>query len=293
MPDSPSGLSSGAPPGPALPRPQPSPGGARGIRADFSVILREQVEFRDLLLAITRRDLLLRYENSVIGFGWAVLVPLLSMLVFWVIFTRVAPLDTDVPYALYAYAGLLPWTWFAASVRFSALSLATNPHLVTKVYFPREILPFSAVLVSLVDLCVASSVLAMLMWYYGLGVTWALLTLPLLLLVQLVFTAAVSLAVAMANLFYRDVQHLLEVLLTVWMFATSVVYPVDRVGGRLEIALRLNPMTPIIDAYRQVVLRGELPEFVPLALTGGFSLVLLAGVWLLFHRAEHRFAEEA
>lgn len=254
-------------------------------------MLREQSEYRELLAALVRRDLILRYKQTVIGFGWAILMPVLSMLIFTVIFTRVVRLDTGVPYPIFVYAGLLPWNFFASSLRFSARSLSENQALVTNVYFPREVFPFSAVLVSLVDFAVASTVLAGLMWYYGIGASWTALLVPVVLLIQIVFTAGIALLLAMANLFYRDFRYVFEVLLTVWMFATSVVYPVSRIGGRLGEILQLNPMTPIIDGYRSLLLFGELPALFPLALAGAVSAVILLVAWIGFHRSEHRFAE--
>lgn len=256
------------------------------------MMLREQLEYRELLLSITRRDLILRYKHSVMGFGWAVFMPLLNMLIFSVIFTRVAPLDTGVPYPIYAYAGLLPWSWFASSLRFSATSLTDNANLVTKVYFPREIFPFSAVVVGFIDFLVAATLLAALMLYYGIGITWTVLFLPVVILVQFAFTAGIALLVAMANLFFRDVKYVFEVLLTVWMFATSVVYPIERIGGRLGTLLAFNPMTPIIDGYRAVLLRGELPAALPFAAASLLALAILAVSWISFHRAEFRFAED-
>jgi lipopolysaccharide transport system permease protein len=210
---------------------------------------------------------------------------------FTVIFTRVAPIDTGIPYPLYAYCGLVTWNWFASSTRFAITSLTSNATLVTKVYFPREALPFSAVIVGFVDLLVASLVLVALLIYYGAAPGWSLLFLPVVIGVQLLFTAAIALLGAMGNLFYRDVKYLFEVAITVWMFATSVVYPVGRVGGWLAYVLALNPMTPIIDAYRAVLIEGTLP---PLASFGPAALaaaVLFAVAWITFHRAEFRFAE--
>ncbi len=255
-------------------------------------MLREQIEFRELLRAIVRRDLVLRYNNSVLGFGWAIAMPALYMAIFSVVFTRIAPLDTGFPYALYAYAGLLPWNLFASAQRFSAVSLTVNPHLVTKVYFPREVLPFAAVIVALFDFLVAATVMAALMAYYGIGVTPALAFLPVILLIQLAFTTGVALLVAMANLFYADVKYVLELLLTLWMFATSVVYPVDRVGGTVGRILALNPMTPIIDGYRSVLLRGELPAGPAFFGASVVAVLVLVMGWYVFHRAEFRFAEE-
>lgn len=259
--------------------------------ADAKEMLAEQVEYRELLLRMTMRDLLVRYKQTVMGFGWAICMPLINTAVFSVIFTRVAPLDTGVPYPIFAYCGLLAWNFHASSLRFAVASLTGNPSLVTKVYFPREIFPFSAVLVSVVDFAVASAVLWALMAYYRIGVSSALAFLPVVVLVHVAFTAGVALLLAMWNLFYRDVKYLFEIALTVWMFATAVVYPVERVGGRLGRLLLLNPMTPIIDGYRAVLLRGELPAGLPFAAAAAISLGLLGVAWLRFHRAEFQFAE--
>ena len=195
------------------------------------------------------------------------------------------------PYPLYAYCGLVSWNFFASSLRFAVNSLTGNSNLVTKVYFPREIFPFSTVVVSLVDFAVASVVLVLFMVYYGIGVTPAIAFLPVVLVVHVAFTAGVALLLAMANLYYRDVKYLFEVVLTLWMFATSVLYPVSKVGGRLAEVLQLNPMTPIIEAYRSVLLRGDLPAAGPFGLASVMAFTMLAFAWVVFHRAEFEFAE--
>ncbi len=261
------------------------------LTADVSEMLREQHDYRELLYQMTRRDLLLRYKQTVMGFGWAVFMPVINTILFSVVFMRVAPIDVGVPYPLFAYTGLLAWNFFASSLRFSVSSLTANINLVAKVYFPREIFPFSAVIVSAVDFAVGAILLVAMMVYYGIVPTSALLFLPVVIAVQIVLTSAVALLLAMANLFYRDVKYLFEVVITVWMFATSVLYPMDRVTGWAGTLLRLNPMTPIVDAYRAVLLRGELPAMMPIAVTGVVSIALLASVWLLFHRSEFQFAE--
>jgi homopolymeric O-antigen transport system permease protein len=251
----------------------------------------EQIEYRDLLYQMTLRDLLLRYKQTAMGFGWAIFMPLVNTVVFSVIFTRVARLDTPVPYPLFAFAGFLLWSFFASALRFSVLSLTGNSNLVTKVYFPREIFPFSAVLVCLVDFVVGATVLAALMIYYQVAVTPAILFLPIVMFVALMFTSGLALLLAMSNLFYRDIKYLFEVAITVWMFATSVVYPVESVGGRLGLLLEMNPMTQIIEAFRSVLLYGQLPAAVPFGTTAAFSLIVFAASWHLFHRAEFTFAE--
>src|SRR5205085_12141904 len=151
-------------------------------------------------------DLRLRYKQTAMGFGWALLMPLLNTAIFSVVFMRVAPVHTRVAYPLFAYCGLLVWNFTASSLRFAVTSLTSNTNLVTKVYFPREIFPFSAVAVSIVDFGVAASVLVAMMIYYGVVPTPALALLPLIVVSQAAFTAALALFLSMANLFYRDVK---------------------------------------------------------------------------------------
>ncbi|HWI18405.1 MAG TPA: ABC transporter permease, partial [Vicinamibacterales bacterium] len=215
---------------------------------------------------------------------------LVNTAVFSVIFTRVAPLDVGMPYPLFAFCGLLAWNFSASSFRFAVQSLTSNANLVTKVYFPREIFPISAVFVSMVDLAVGATVLIALMAYYQIAPTSALIALPWVLLVHIMFTLAISLLLAMANLFYRDVKYLFELVLTVWMFVSAVLYPVSQVGGVMGTIMSLNPMTPILEAYRDVLLRGQVPD-AAFGVTTVVAALFLAGAWLVFHRAEYAFAE--
>jgi ABC-type polysaccharide/polyol phosphate export permease len=253
-------------------------------------LVAEQWEYRELLVRMTARDLLLRYKQTVMGFGWAIFMPLVNTAIFSVIFTRVATIDVGTPYPVYAFCGLVAWNFFASSLRFSVTSLTSNPSLVTKVYFPREIFPFSAVLVSIVDFAVSATVLAALMLYYRVAVGWPILMLPVVVLAVVIFTAAAALLVSMANLFYRDVKYLFEIVIAVWMFATSVVYPIGRVGGRLGAVLALNPMTHLIDAFRAVLLDQRMPG-VAFGITFAASIALLGVAWVTFHLAEFDFAE--
>jgi lipopolysaccharide transport system permease protein len=261
------------------------------ILTDFREMFSEQAEYRELLYQLTLRDVKLRYKQTAMGFAWAIFTPLLNTALFSVIFTRVAPLDTSVAYPVWAYCGLAVWNFFSSGVKFGTNSLASNMHLVTKVYFPREVLPLSAVLVSAADFVVSTTVLAALMAWFGVVPGWALVFVPVLMIVQAIFTTAVSLLLSMANVFYRDVKYLVEALVTMWMFATSVVYPIDRVGGKLGALLALNPLTPLVDAYRSVILENRLPDVSGFLYVTITSLLLLGFAWLVFHRAEFRFAE--
>jgi ABC-type polysaccharide/polyol phosphate export permease len=266
-------------------------GALHGLVVDVREMLREPLEYRELLVQMTRRDLLLRYKQAVMGVGWAVFMPLLNTAIFSVIFTQVAPIDTGLPYPLFAYTGLLVWNFFASALRFSVNSLTSNSTLVTKVYFPREIFPFSAVLVSLVDFAVGFVGLAVLMLYYGIAPGLTLLALPVVIAIHVVFTTGVALMLAMANLFYRDVKYLFEVMITIWMFGTSVLFPIDLVEGWARWLLLVNPMTPMIEAYRAVLLWGRWPDGSTLLISAVMAGLTLASAWLIFHRAEPSFAE--
>jgi lipopolysaccharide transport system permease protein len=264
---------------------------SRSVAQDFRDALTEQYRCHGLLFQLAMRDLLLRYKQTVIGIAWAIFVPLLNTLIFSLLFMRVAPIKTSVPYPLFAYAGLVAWNLTAAALRSATTSLTSNPTLVSKVYFPREVFPFAALLVALVDTLVAAGILIVMMAIYHIAPGPSALLVPVVLLIQLIFTAAMGLLLAMANLFYRDVKYLFDALLTIWMLASSVVYPIGIVGGRLGRIMAWNPMAVIVDAYRSLVLDAMLPPIAPLAVTGIGSLFLLVIAWVMFHRAEFVFAE--
>jgi ABC-type polysaccharide/polyol phosphate export permease len=251
----------------------------------------EQYEFRELLYQMTARDLVLRYKQTAMGFAWALLTPILNTAIFSLVFMRVAPVPTRVPYPLFAFSGLLVWNFTASALRFAVMSLTANTNLVTKVYFPREIFPFAAVAVSLVDFAVAAIALIGLMAYYHVAPTAALLVLPLIIVVHAGFTAALALLLSMANLFYRDVKYLFEAILTVWMFASAVVYPADSLHGWPGTLIRANPMTAIVDSYRAVLLYGAPPDPLAFGAAAALTAVLLPAAWLMFHRSEFQFAE--
>ena len=265
--------------------------GISGLSNEIKEIVAEQYEFRELLYQMTRRDLLLRYKQTIMGFGWAIFMPLVNTAVFSVIFTRVAPLEMDLPYPLFAYSGLLAWNFTASSFRFAVNSLTSNSNLVTKVYFPREIFPISAVIVSLVDFAVGATVLVALMIYYQVVPTFAVLALPWVVAVHIMFTISISLLLAMGNLFYRDVKYLFEIGITIWMFMSAVLYPVSHIGGLAGKIMVFNPMTPILEGYRDVLIRGHLPNPGAFLITTVTATVLLLVAWLIFHRAEYEFAE--
>lgn len=261
------------------------------LRQDIPEMLAELRDYRELLFMMTRRDLLLRYRKTVMGFGWAIFMPVINTIVFTVIFRRVATIETDVPYPVFAYCGLLPWNLFATSLKTGINTLVANKNLLVKVYFPREMFPFSTMLVCVVDFFVGLSILAVLMIYYWIPLSPTALFLPILVAVQLMLTAGLSMLLAPANLYYRDVKYILDVVIAVGMFATPVVYPTRQVTGALGVILQMNPLAPIIDGYRAILLRGELPSAIPFAAAAVLSFAIFAIGWIVFHRTEYSFAE--
>ncbi|MCZ7606847.1 MAG: ABC transporter permease [Planctomycetota bacterium] len=254
--------------------------------------LRELFSYRELIVVLARREIRARYKYSLLGAGWAVALPVALMLLFSVVFARVASFDTGgVPYPVFAYIGLLPWQLHAGMLTGGARSLIDNRALVTKVYFAREVLPLSRALAALFDFGVAALVLAGLMAWYGIVPGPGAWLLPLVLLAQIAFGVGLAMLVAGANLLYRDVQYVLQVVVTVWMFASSVVYPLPREGwlGRLSY---VNPITPFLDAYRCLLVGGR---FDPgeLAAATGISLFTLVAGWYWFRRVERCFGELA
>ena len=270
--------------------PRRGPIAARPALPIWREVLAEQVEYRELFRCIVERDLMVRYKQTVLGVAWALFMPLLNTAIFSVIFRHVTTITTPVPYPVFAFCGLWVWYFFVSSLRIAVTSLTNNSPLISKVYFPREILPFAAITVSFVDFLISSIVLAALMIYYRIPVGVQLLWLPAVVLVHVAFTAGIALLLSMSNLFYRDIRYLFEILIAVLMFGTSVLYPVDRIPGGAGIILRFNPMSAIVVAYRSVLLLDAPPQPSFGFAAAAAAAILIAG-WLWFHRAEFNFAE--
>lgn len=255
--------------------------------------LKELLRYRELTFALAMREVRVRYKHALLGIAWAVIMPLALMAVFTTVFSRVASVQTgSVPYALFAYVGLVPWQLHANIINSGARSLSDNSNLVTKVYFPREVLPLSTVISALFDFAVASLLVVGLMAWFKIMPGPGLLLVPVILAVQLCLGVAMALWLSALNLLYRDVQFILQVAVMLWMFASSVLYPIPATGELAWLAW-LNPMTPILDAWRGAVIHGSLtlsPQFGVAALV---SLVALMASWRWFRRVEGVFGELA
>jgi len=253
--------------------------------------LRAIWEYRELFYFLTLRDIRLRYKQTVIGVLWVVLQPLMTMIVFSLFFGKLAGIPSDgLPYPIFAYVGLLPWTFFSLAVTTSSNSLAGNANLITKVYFPRIIIPGAAVLAALVDLMVASVVLGGLMVVYWVPVRLSLLWLPLLVLVSGGLAFGVGVGLSALNLRYRDVRLMLPFLLQLLMFSTPIIYPASLVPAPWRAVVQLNPLVGLIGSFRAAVF-GQPIDKGALGTSVLVTLLILIGSTVYFRRMERRFAD--
>ena len=263
------------------------------------------IKYRELLWMLAWRDIRVRYKHSLLGVAWAIMPPIMMMAIFSFVFGTVTQMKTSgltghrtMPYSLFAFAGLVPWTFFANGLSSATVSLVSNRQLVTKIYFPREVFPFSAIISAFVDFLIAGAVL--IIYAAGLrfaGGEWtfelraAILWVPLVVLVQVIFMLGLSLILSMANLFYRDVGFLFRSLIQLWMFFTCVLYQLEATDGWKRLAIQLNPMTPIIRAFRDCLFFGRDPFDLPFAAACVSAVLTLLVGWRWFGRSESRFAE--
>ena len=254
--------------------------------------VRKLLAARELLLSWTLREFRVRYSQSVLEVAWALVQPLALMAMFTLVFSLFMRVPSqNVPYPVFAYAALLPWTFFVNTLSAAIPSLVNNFNLVSKVAFPREILPLAAILVGLVDFAIAAVVFVLLMLGYQRGVTLMVLWVPIILLVQLALTAGISLYAAALNVFYRDIRFIIPLALQLWLYLTPVIYPMDVVPASLRPLYLLNPMAALIETYRRVTLFGQMPDWGTFGLAALVSLLCLLAGYRFFKHAERRFAD--
>ena len=255
--------------------------------------LREVWAYRELLYFLTWRDILVRYKQAVLGVAWAVLQPFVTMVVFTVIFGKLLHVGTGsaVPYAIFSYTGLLPWNLFSGSLSRAGTSVVGSANLVTKVYFPRLIIPVSSVLAGVVDFAIAFIVLLGLMPYYHIAYSWQMLAIPGLVVLCLLTALSVAIWLSALNVMYRDVQYLIPFLVQLWMYISPVIYPISKVPpGPLRTILMLNPMTGVIQGFRWAILGDPAPDGL-LAITMSVVAVLFVTGLFYFKRMERSFAD--
>ena len=256
--------------------------------------LKKLAQYRDLIWTLCLHRVKVRYKQSVLGILWAILQPLAMMLIFTFAFSIIARMPSEgAPYAIFAYTALLPWNYFSSGVANATVSLASHAQFVTKVYFPREILPITYIAAALFDLLVASTLLAGLMIYYKVPLTInALYAIPII-VVLTCFALAASFFFAATQVRFRDIGVAVPLLLQVWLFATPVIYPLSAVPERLRPYYILNPMVGIVESFRQVILRGTPPEFGPLLFAAVIAIILLVFSYHYFKWVEATMADFA
>ena len=264
----------------------------RPSRGWSSLNLRDLWEYRELLYFLTWRDIKVRYKQTVLGASWAILQPFFTMVVFSLFFGRLAGVPSDnIPYPIFSYAALVPWQFFANGLTNSSNSLVASANLITKVYFPRLVVPISAVLAGAVDFVLAFVVLLAMMLFYGIAPTTQVVWLPLLLLLALVTSLGVGLWLTAMNVQFRDVRYAVPFIVNAWMFATPIAYPSSLLDEPWRTVYGINPMAGVVEGFRWALL-GTDPGPGPMVLVSAFvAVVLLVSGTFYFRRMERTFAD--
>jgi len=261
-------------------------------RGWVSLQLRSLWEYRELFYFLIWRDIKVRYKQTALGAAWAIIQPFFTMVVFSIFFGRLVKVPSDgIPYPIFAYTALLPWTFFSNGARQSANSLVGSANLLSKVYFPRLIIPISSVLSGLVDLSIAFTVLLVMMLYYGLWPTAAVVWLPLFLLLALVTALGVGLWLSAMNVRYRDIRYAVPFLTQFWLFATPIAYPSSLLSEPWHTLYGLNPMVGVVEGFRWAILGTEASPGPMVAVSAVIAVVTLTSGAFYFRRMEKTFAD--
>src|SRR5262245_4836151 len=241
---------------------------------------------------LTRREIKGRYSQSLFGAGWAIAQPLATMAVFTLVFSRLSQMPTGgAPYPLFAFVALVPWFFFSNSVTSGTMSLITYRNIVTKTYFPREIVPLAQVGSRLVDLAAASGLFALLMVYYRVGLgPWAAMV-PVFFVLLVLFTLGFTMATSAGNVFYRDVSPVVQIALQLWLYLTPVAYPLSVVPERLRGFFLLNPLTGVVEGLRSVLVFGRAPEWPVVGVSAAIIVTIFAAALVLFKKTDKYFAD--
>jgi lipopolysaccharide transport system permease protein len=254
--------------------------------------MKELINQRELLYTWTRRDFRVRYSQSVLGVAWAILQPLALFIIFNIVFSVIVRVPTgNIPYPVFSYTALLPWTFFANAISFAIPSLVNNMDLVSKIYFSREILPLSAILVSFIDYLIASSIYIVMLIIYRVEIGLTILYFPLILLIQIILIFGISLLGSAVMVFYRDIRFVIPLALQLWMYLSPIIYPIDLVPERFRTFYYLNPMAAILESYRRIILHQQAPDWTYLGIAAFVSVAILIFSFRFFKKAEKKFAD--
>jgi len=254
--------------------------------------LKELWHFRELLYFLVWRDVKVRYKQTAIGAAWAIIQPVLTMLIFTLVFDKFAKMPSDgLPYPIFSFAALLPWTYFSKALNQSVSSVVADANLITKVYFPRLLLPLSAVVGGLIDFAIAFVFLLGMMAWYGLAPQWGILLLPSFVLLTMLTALSVGVWLSVINVRYRDVGQAIPFLVQIWLFASPVAYSISVVPDKWRFLYYLNPLAGIIEGFRWALLGNQNPPIIVLVSTTAMVLALLYGGIVFFKRMEKTFAD--
>lgn len=254
--------------------------------------LRPVLQYRELFFFLVWRELKIRYKQALIGAGWAIIQPVLAMLIFTAVFGIFARIPSDgVPYPLFAFAALLPWTYFAEAVRRGSIGPVEDAELIRKIYFPRLIIPLAMVAAPLVDFALSFSVLLVLFAWYGVLPTWNVVFLPLFIAASMMLALAVSLWLGPLNVRFRDIKHAVPFLIQIWMYASPIVYPASMVPEPWRLLYSLNPMVGVIEGFRWSLLGTNSPDLAVMSFSLAIVFALLVGGLIYFTKMERSFAD--
>ncbi len=262
--------------------------GADRIGVQFSRLR----EYRELLYFLVWRDLKVRYKQTALGVTWAVLQPLATMVVFSIVFGRLAKIPSEgVPYPIFAYCALVPWQMFAFALTESSNSMMQNQYLISKIYFPRLIVPLTPIFTAMVDFLLAFALLIAMMPFYGVVPKLTILLLPVFLLLVVLTSFAVGVWISALTAEYRDIRYTVPFLVQSWMFVTPIAYPSSLVPEKWRMLYGLNPMTSVVEGFRWVLLGTAAPPLMPMMASGLAVVVILCGGVMYFRRLESTFAD--
>lgn len=258
----------------------------------FQLDLGSVWQYREILYFLVWRDVIVRYKQTVIGAAWVILQPLITMIIFTLIFGHLAKIPSDgMPYPVFAFSALLPWSFFSQALARSSGSIVNSSNLVTKIYFPRLLIPLAATIAPAVDLFFSFLVLLVLMAWFRIAPAWGMLVLPLFLALAIMTALAMGLWLSAINVKYRDVASIIPFLSQVWMYASPVAYPVSMVPEKWRLLYGLNPMVGVIEGFRWALLGKGSPDFVMIGVSSAVVLVLLAAGIVYFKKKEQTFAD--
>lgn len=252
---------------------------------------KELYHYRELLKTNVKKDIRGKYKGSFLGILWSFINPLLQVLVYALVFPYIMKVETE-NYLIFLICGIIPWTWFITSISQGTTSITNNANLIKKVYFPREILPISVVTSGLVNFLISCLIILIFVIFGGLGITWHLVFLPFIIIVQYLFTLALIFVLSAFNVYVKDVEYIVAFIINMLFYATPILYTTEMFSGPILWLFRLNPLAHLINAYRDVFYVHHIPNLINLSILLGVSILLVVICYIIFKKLEKRFAEE-